>query len=137
MNLLHSGYRNIVLAANGDSSFADSIPQPLLNILIGLGIIFAAIIFIAGLIYIIKSISNLSNNKPNETVPGITGVADNGPNTALNSGNVAASEEELVDDMELIAVITAAIMASMGKEAPADGLVVRSIRKVNKRWQNA
>ncbi|WFR54828.1 OadG family protein [Anaerocolumna sp. AGMB13025] len=137
MNLLHSGYSNIVLAANGDSSFADSIPQPLLNILIGLGIIFAAIVFIAGLIYIIKSISNLSNNKPNDTVSGFTGAVNNGSNTAVNTGNDAVVEEELVDDLELVAVITAAIMASMGKEAPADGLVVRSIRKVNKRWQNA
>ena len=39
-------------------------------------------------------------------------------------------DEEEVDDLELVAVITAAIAAS--ENTPADGLVVRSIRKVNK-----
>lgn len=44
-------------------------------------------------------------------------------------------EEELTDDLELVAVITAAISASMGEEVPADGLVVRSIRKrKSNRW---
>lgn len=129
MNLLQSEFSNVILAANGNSSFADSIPQPLLNILLGLGIVFAAIIFIAGLIYIIKSISNLSNNKPNETI--------SSPASPVNTIINEAAEVNLADDFELVAVITAAIMASMGEDAPADGLVVRSIRRVNKRWQNA
>lgn len=42
-------------------------------------------------------------------------------------------EDINLDDKELVAVITAAVMAYLGDEAPADGLVVRSIRKVNKR----
>lgn len=50
-------------------------------------------------------------------------------------------EEELSDDNELVAVIIAAIHAyeeSKGIEVPADGIVVRSIKKANKsRWQNA
>ena len=132
MNLLQSEIGNVILAANGNSSFADSIPQPLLNILLGLGIVFAAIIFIAGLIYIIKSISNISNNKPNETIS-----SPASPVNAVVSGAHEAAVENLADDFELAAVITAAIMASMGEDAPADGLVVRSIRRVNKRWQNA
>lgn len=130
MNLLHY---NIILAADSNVSFSDSIPQPLLNILIGLGIIFAALIFIAGLIYIIKSISNLSNNNSN----GTTSNSASPVNTPSSAKDGVIYEEELADDLELVAVITAAIMASMGNEAPADGLVVRSIRRVNKRWQNA
>ena len=51
---------------------------------------------------------------------------------------VQKEEAELVDDGELVAVITAAIQAYMGDSVPADGFVVRSIRKVNKnRWMNA
>lgn len=50
-------------------------------------------------------------------------------------------EDELSDDLKLIAVITAAISSyeeAMGTPVPADGLVVRSIRKSNKsKWQNA
>ncbi|MGB8455368.1 MAG: OadG family protein [Anaerocolumna sp.] len=129
MNLLHY---NIILAADSNASFSDSIPQPLLNILIGLGIIFAALIFIAGLIYILKSISNLSNNNPNGTI-------SNSASPVITPSNIndGVDENELTDDLELVAVITAAIMAAMGNEAPADGLVVRSIRRANKRWQNA
>jgi len=41
-------------------------------------------------------------------------------------------EEELINDYELVAVITTAIYASLGDAVPADGLVVRSIRKINR-----
>ena len=50
-------------------------------------------------------------------------------------------QEELSDDLELVAVITAAIHAyeeAQGNEIPVEGLVVRSIRKAGKaKWQNA
>ena len=50
-------------------------------------------------------------------------------------------EEDLSDDLELVAVVTAAIHAyeeAEGIEVPADGLVIRSIRKVGKaNWRNA
>ena len=39
--------------------------------------------------------------------------------------------EELIDDMELVAVITAAICASTG--ASSDSLVVRSIKKADRK----
>ena len=46
----------------------------------------------------------------------------------------ARIEEELVDDGELVAVITAAIMAANGGAAvSADKLVVRSIKRVKRR----
>ncbi len=51
---------------------------------------------------------------------------------------VRGEEEELVSDGELVAVITAAIYASMGDAVPSDGLVVRSIRRANTtRWKSA
>ena len=50
-------------------------------------------------------------------------------------------EEELSDDLELVAVITAAIHSyeeAQGNVVPPNGLMVRSIKKVNRsRWQNA
>ena len=52
----------------------------------------------------------------------------------IDLGNSIVSSEEQdeeVDDLELIAVITAAIAAS--ENTSTDGLVVRSIRKVNSR----
>ena len=45
-------------------------------------------------------------------------------------------EEDVTDDLELVAVITAAIAAM--EEVPADGLVVRSIRRVSgSKWNRA
>ena len=50
---------------------------------------------------------------------------------------VVADEEDLTDDLELVAVIAAAIAASEGA-ATTDGFVVRSIKRANTRkWQNA
>ena len=47
----------------------------------------------------------------------------------------AAPAEEVSDDTELISVIAAAIAAAEGKET-ADGLVVRSIKRVsNRNWK--
>lgn len=46
---------------------------------------------------------------------------------------ISVDETDYSSDIELVAVITAAIMAYMGEDAPADGLVIRSIRKVNRR----
>ena len=49
---------------------------------------------------------------------------------------VVYEEENLADDMELVAVITAAISAAAA--VPAEGLVVRSIRrKSGSKWKNA
>ena len=45
-------------------------------------------------------------------------------------------KEELSDDLELVAVISAAIAASEGA-ASTDGFVVRSIRRAGSKWQNA
>lgn len=45
---------------------------------------------------------------------------------------------ELMNDQELVAVITAAIMASMGSDASNEGLIVRSIkRKSTNQWNKA
>lgn len=45
------------------------------------------------------------------------------------------SEENLVDDLELVAVITAAIEAASGTSS--DGFVVRTIKRRNSKWQKA
>lgn len=52
------------------------------------------------------------------------------------SAAVNPAPENLVDDLELVAVITAAIAAMEG--VPADGLVVRSIRRsLQNKWNRA
>ncbi len=129
MYILHSEIYNIILAANT----TEILPPTLVNILIGIGIVLAVLICI--LIYLINKVNTFANKyKPGETVFDAVNLAD----AQINVKEGGVLEEELVNDTELVAVITAAIMASMGNEAPADGLIVRSIRRMNSRkWQNA
>ena len=103
------------------------IKTALLNTVIGMGTVFIVLILISFIISLLKYIPKLlgvdkKDEKKNEA-----------PVAAAKEEPVVEDDEDLVDDTELVAVITAAIMASMGDEAPADGLVVRSIRRVNRR----
>ena len=105
-----------------------------LNTLIGIGVVFAVLILISMLISCFKYINNietaLKNKKEDKTQ-----VAEEGMDNTI-AQIVKKEEEELVDDLELVAVISAAVAAYTGTSA--DGFVVRSIRKSNKkRWQNA
>lgn len=61
-----------------------------------------------------------TNNKENSMDSVIAHIVEN-------------EEVELSSDSELVAVITAAIQASMGETAPVGGFIVRSIRKKNTR----
>ena len=55
---------------------------------------------------------------------------------AAAAPKAAPAEENLVDDLELVAVISAAIAAS--ENTSTDSFVVRSIKKVNRsKWQRA
>ncbi len=94
-----------------------------MNTLFGVVVVLAILILVA-LIYLVNIMTYLKNNSVNKTA-GST-VATPVTNTGVNA------QAELVGDHELVAVITAAIYASMGGDVPADGLVVRSIRKVNR-----
>ncbi|BBF42156.1 hypothetical protein lbkm_0838 [Lachnospiraceae bacterium KM106-2] len=119
----------VTIDNNGNKNKA-SVVKALLNTLMGMGTVFIVLIFISFLISLFKYIPSLFDKsaKKNDAVE----------TKSVASAPVVEEEEELADDGELVAVITAAIMASMGDEAPADGLVVRSIRKVNKsKWKNA
>lgn len=62
-----------------------------------------------------------------------TELAENAVVNTVSQIEVKEEEEELSDDLELVAVITAAIAASAGTST--DGFVVRSIRRSNNsRW---
>lgn len=111
-----------------DTSKYVSIQNTLKNIAMYVGIAFIVIILLAGIISILKNIAKLFNRNGSDS-----------PSNTENANVLTASEQvNLTDDAELVAVITAAIMASMGDAAPADGLIVRSIRKVNRnKWVKA
>lgn len=102
----------------------------LLNTLMGMGTVFVVLIFICWLISLFKFIPSLEaklKKQPLEPTP----IAPAKPAPIIEE----EEEEELVDDGELVAVITAALYASLSeKEVPvsADGLVVRSIKRARR-----
>jgi hypothetical protein len=103
-----------------------------LNTLFGAIVVLAALFLIMIITYFVRIKPSLLDNSNEDAVKHNSSV-DNA--IAQIVGN---EEGELTGDSELVAVITAAIYASMQDSVPADGFVVRSIRKVNaKKWMNA
>lgn len=98
-----------------------------LNTIMCIAIVFVVLIFISFIISLLKYIPRLLGlEKKKEII--VSEVVPAAP--------VAEEEENLTDDTELVAVITAAIMASMGSEVPADGLVISSIkRRTSNKWK--
>ena len=104
-----------------------------MNTLMGVGIVFLVLLFLCFLIGQMHWIPDLLNKKENEKKA--AEAAAPAPAVAAPAP-VEEPEEDLTDDLELVAVITAAIAAS--ENTSTDGFVVRSIKKANRRnWLNA
>ena len=105
-------------------SFSASVGKAGMNTLIGLGTVFVVLLFLTFIISQFHWIPDLTEKKKKqkeESAP----VSDVPASAPAPSAQEEIVEE--VDDLELIAVISAAIAAS--EQAPADGFVVRSIRR--------
>lgn len=102
-------------------SITEILIKALSNTVLGMGTVFLVLIFISFIISMLPKITGAIENmgKKKEEAP----AADSVPAAPV----VEEEEEELVDDLELVAIITAAIAASTGSST--DGFVVRSIRK--------
>lgn len=118
-------------------SLGERMELALLNTVMSILIVFAVLILISLIISCFKFINKAqmaqeAKKKNAQTVS---------PEETAASSIVENEEVQEEDETELIAVITAAIHAyeeANGNQIPADGLVVRSIRRVNKsRWQRA
>lgn len=132
------------------------------NTLMGMGTVFAVLILISFIISALKGVNTLEANmrakkeaKENENsmaasvsanpvpvapVVAETPVPNPVPEPVLEAAPAYAemveTEDNLVDDRELVAVITAAIAAATS--VPAEGLVVRSIRRSSaSKWKKA
>lgn len=115
-------------AINPTYTTGQKMTKAVMNTIIGMGTVFIVLIFISFIIGLFKYISVFENKSKakNEASTDAQGV-----NNAIAQIVSNEEQEEEVDDLELIAVITAAIAAS--ENTSTDGLVVRSIRKVNSR----
>jgi len=103
-------------------TFGETMTKAALNTLMGMGTVFAVLILIAALISSFNLIPKIQSafSKKDKKVE-----------TAADNAVAQIVENETVqeDDLELIAVIAAAIAASEGA-ASTDGYVVRSIRRI-------
>lgn len=100
----------------------------LLDTVFGMGIVFILLIFLAIIIWALKFIPVLVGGFQKKEDADMPVMQEAGTNLQMEK----KEEENLMEDTQLVAVITAAIMASMGEDVPVDGLFVRSIKKVNK-----
>lgn len=106
--------------------------EALLNTLMGMGTVFVVLIFMSLLFSLFVYVPNLERawkqlfakkEKKTEERPA--------PKRPILEPEIA--EEPEMDEGELIAVITAAIVAASGGAVSADQLVVRSIKRVRRR----
>ena len=104
-----------------------------LNTVMGLAVVFVALAFLTfviGKLHLISDFVEGKEKKEEKPAPQI----QTAPVPEVQE--TVPEEEDLTDDLELVAVIAAAIAASENKSP--EGFVVRSIRKANKRnWRNA
>ena len=101
----------------------------------GMGVVFAVLIFISWLISMFKYISVFEAKMKAKKNAAAAAPAAPAPAAAPAPTAAPAEEENLTDDTELVSVITAAIAAYEGKETVDNGLVVRSIKRVsNRNW---
>ena len=113
----------VVLASNAGDDITYG--EAGLNTAMGLGIVFCALAFISLVISLEGKIFGAVGKK--KAAPKTPEVP------AAPAPAVVEEVEDESDDTELVAVITAAIYAyeaENGGEVPADGLVVRSIRRL-------
>ena len=129
---------NFTLLAGGIAgwwaSIEDAMAEAAVNTIIGITVVFLALLFISFVISLFKYINKFEQKLADKKA----GKAAPAPQPAPAPAPVVEAAPE-TDDLELIAVITAAIHAyeeAQGNNVTGD-LVVRSIKKRNSRWQNA
>ncbi len=122
----------VSITTNVQYSFGEMMVKAALNTLMGMGTVFVVLILISLLISCFNFIPKIQEKFSKKVVAPAQTEA-----VAAPVVTAAPVEENLTDDLELVAVISAAIAASAGATS-TDGFVVRSIRraKTNK-WQRA
>lgn len=119
------------ITTNVEYTFGEIMEKAALNTLLGMGTVFIVLILISAIIscfgVIPKIQDKLTKKSKNENV---------NSKAAGNTVKQTVETEELSDDLELVAVISAAIAASEGASS-TDGFVVRSIRRASNKWQKA
>lgn len=113
------------LAVDGHYKMSEILEKAGLNTLLGMGTVFVVLIFIAFMISLLGYIPKLQDKFRKKEEPEVK--------SELILEEAMREPEDLTEDLELIAVVAAAIAASEG--VSTDDFVVRSIkRKKGNRW---
>ncbi|MCH5272572.1 MAG: OadG family protein [Lachnospiraceae bacterium] len=128
----------------------EALPGALGNTVIGILVVFFALILISFVISMLKFVSVIERKQTSKTTEKNTAESTAAPsipaqaieNTFAQIEKAEELSEELLNDLVLVAVITAAIRAyeeaNGNVAAVANGLVVRSIRRAKESgWKNA
>ncbi len=118
----------ISMVVNVNYTMGEKMTNAALNTHLGMGTVFAVLLLIS---FIISSFTLISKFEKKEKKSETEKSVDN------TIAQIIEAEE--ADDTELIAVISAAIAAyEAANGGSSDGVVIRSVRKVNRnKWQNA
>ncbi len=132
MTILNNGIANTTILLSKES-LGHRLEMGVLNTVLGMAIVFAILTLIIFIISLFKYLPNTTSKENNKSKASDAKVS---PVDNAIAQIVHQEETNLMNDHELVAVITAAI-ASMKSEGLSDttagGFVVRSIRKVNNR----
>lgn len=130
-----SPYRVKEIVVTPDYTFAEKMGKAAANTLMGMGTVFAVLIFISLIISqferlnkLITKITNISFGKKQKTEEESTQVA---AATTVSAAQTATTSNPM-DDGALVAVITAAVVAANTANGGTDRLVVRSIKKAKR-----
>ena len=110
----------VILSFTPKYSLAEKMGKAALNTVLGMGTVFIILIFISFLISLFKYISIFENKIKAKQTPVIE----------IKENNTVSEPENLEDDLELVAVITAAIAEFSNTDA--SNLIVRSIKRVKR-----
>ena len=119
------------MTTNVERTFGELMTNAGLNTLLGMGTVFAVLILISFIISAFSLISKVESALKNKASK--KEIKEEAVNNTIAQ---IEEREELSDDLELVAVIAAAIASYEGTST--DGFAVRSIRKANRnKWLNA
>lgn len=132
MTILNNGIANTTILLSKES-LGHRLEMGVLNTVLGMAIVFAILTLIIFIISLFKYLPNTTSKENNKSKASDAKVS---PVDNAIAQIVHQEETNLMNDHELVAVISAAI-ASMKSEGLSDttagGFVVRSIRRVNNR----
>lgn len=112
------------LPDTGEESLGAKMASALSNTVMGMGTVFAVLIFISLIISCFKLIPKITEAKERRKAGKVKTVVES---NAKDHENVVSEPANLTDDLELVAVIASAIAAS--ENTSTDNFVVRSIRR--------